>query len=324
MIKAYDDNSGANAIDSIFLIPTSLSFANTWYTVDWGSQTGIKVAVAKFSESATDMVTNYEISINNSLNGYTPRNNKLKCYPYNYIYVTNNAGGSATYNYEDFTGTPTFNVSGMISTGCSIIMYPLNYKKYSNDNWKTSQISFGLNGAKYPTCSWQSDVFTNWLTQNSVNIAIDSISAATQTAGSIVTGNVPGAVGGLSQITSLIGNVYQHSLIPPQSKGNTSGGDIMSALKTHGFYAYKMSIKQEYARVIDNYFTMFGYKVNTVKIPQYTSRKYWNYIKTIDCNVDGDIPQADLQQIRSCLNNGITFWHNPANMYNYNLNNTIV
>ena len=69
---------------------------------------------------------------------------------------------------------------------------------------------------------------------------------------------------------------------------------------------------------------MFGYKVNVLKTPQFTSRRYWNFIKTIDCNVDGDIPQEDLNVIRNCFNTGITFWHDPSNMYNYNLDNTIV
>lgn len=46
-----------------------------------------------------------------------------------------------------------------------------------------------------------------------------------------------------------------------------------------------MSIKQEYARVIDNFFNMYGYKVNDVKIPNITGRLNWNYVKTVDINL---------------------------------------
>ena len=49
-----------------------------------------------------------------------------------------------------------------------------------------------------------------------------------------------------------------------------------------------------------------------------------NFIKTIDCNADGDIPQEDLDTIRKACNTGITFWHTPANIYNYSLSNSIV
>ena len=85
-----------------------------------------------------------------------------------------------------------------------------------------------------------------------------------------------------------------------------------------------MSIKNEYARIIDRYFSLFGYKVNDVKLPNITGRTNWNYVKTIDCNFSGNIPQPDLEVIKSMFNNGVTLWHNPATMYNYNNTNNIV
>ena len=85
-----------------------------------------------------------------------------------------------------------------------------------------------------------------------------------------------------------------------------------------------MSIKSEYARQIDNYFTMFGYQINLVKLPNITGRTNWNYVKTINCNFDGDIPQRDLLIIRGMFNSGITLWHNPSVMYDYTQSNSIV
>ena len=68
----------------------------------------------------------------------------------------------------------------------------------------------------------------------------------------------------------------------------------------------------------------FGYKIARVKIPNVTGRQNWNYVKTIDCNFSGNIPQTDLDIIKNMFNNGVTFWHNPATMYNYNNTNNIV
>ena len=96
------------------------------------------------------------------------------------------------------------------------------------------------------------------------------------------------------QIANLLGSIYQHSLQPNSAKGNVNGGDINVCNNKNGFFFYKMSIKSEYARIIDDYFTMFGYKTNRVKIPNITGRRYWNYVKTVDCNCDGDIPETDL------------------------------
>jgi hypothetical protein len=85
-----------------------------------------------------------------------------------------------------------------------------------------------------------------------------------------------------------------------------------------------MSIKQEYAKIIDKYFDMFGYKVNMVKTPNKAHRSRWWYTKTIDVNIDGAIPNDDMQMIKNAYNNGITYWRNPSNFMNYSVSNGIV
>ena len=61
-----------------------------------------------------------------------------------------------------------------------------------------------------------------------------------------------------------MGQVYQHSMTPNTARGNTNGGDINVSSNANTFYFSKMSIKKEYARVIDDYFTRFRicYKTN--------------------------------------------------------------
>ena len=85
-----------------------------------------------------------------------------------------------------------------------------------------------------------------------------------------------------------------------------------------------MSIKNEYARIIDGYFDMFGYKTNVVKVPNTNHRARWWYTKTIDVNIDGNIPNDDMQKIKNAYNNGITFWRNASEIQNYSLSNPIV
>ena len=91
-----------------------------------------------------------------------------------------------------------------------------------------------------------------------------------------------------------------------------------------GFVYYQMSIKAEYAKIIDDYFSMFGYKVNSLKLPNIYGRKNWNFVKTIDCNFDGNFPQSDLNEIKNMFNSGITLWHSPDTMYDYSQNNSII
>ena len=60
------------------------------------------------------------------------------------------------------------------------------------------------------------------------------------------------------------------------------------------------------------------------KIFNDTIDSVWNYVKTINCNFEGDIPQTDLRIIKTMFDNGVTLWHNPATIYNYNASNNII
>lgn len=126
---------------------------------------------------------------------------------------------------------------------------------------------------------------------------------------------------GFMSVAATVGQVYQMSFMPNSAKGNTNGGDINASNKMNTFYFYKMSIKSEYAKIVDGYFNMYGYKVNSVKVPEKNHRENYWFTKTIDANIDGNIPPADLQKIKDCYNRGITFWKNPANIGNYNIAN---
>lgn len=270
-----------------------------------------------------------------SLDGYTPKNNKLLCYPYNYLNVSNFNGADGEYRYEYFNGnTCNFEGNGCISSGCSIILTPTNYQTQANSGGLSSKYKgiFNIPCGKYPVCSYSSDYYTNWLSQNGLNISTKYMQAGVNLlggiAGSLLSGNPTGITSGIansfSQVTDTIAAQDVQQMKPNTIEGNTNSGDVNFAEHYIGYGFYPMSIKAEFARIIDNYFSMYGYKVHTTKIPNISSRRYWNYIKTIKCNVDGDIPQEDLQIIRNNFDKGITFWHNPANIYNYSLNNTIV
>ena len=328
MIKAYDDLAKADAIYTIFLIPRALVNGITWYTFNLGNQENIVASFPPNSTFSNVLVSGVEIESPTKLNGYTPKNNKLFCYPFNYLYITNNNGADVIYNYEDFVNnTPKFTVDGVLTTGCSIKLHPNNYKKISTFvNHPKMESCFGIVGGKYPTCSWDSDPYTNWLTQNAINIPIQITAGLSTATFSAISGNVGGTIGGALSIGSSISSIYEHSLVPLQAKGNISAGDVTQGMRMNTFSYYKMSIKEEYARCIDDYFTRFGYKVNRNKIPNITGRRYWNYIQI--ANEDnlgfGEIPSNYLDEINKIARRGVTIWHSHDNIGNYSLNNTIL
>jgi hypothetical protein len=105
---------------------------------------------------------------------------------------------------------------------------------------------------------------------------------------------------------------------------NVASGDITFSQKESGFTWRKMSIRAEYARMIDDYFTMFGYKTNRLKVPNINGRANWNYVKTKGCNIIGDIPQDDMQEIKTMFNRGVTIWHHANTFLDYSQSNAIV
>ena len=244
--------------------------------------------------------------------------------------MDNNGGGSAVYKYELFNDANDstlcdFVINFALTPGCSIRLLPVYYNGLlGNPNCD------GLNAAKFPICNWTTDVYTNWLTQNAVNIPLQIASSAVTIVGGVglmATGAGAAAgggavVSGALGIASTIGEIYSHSLQPPQSEGNVNSGDVTFSQGDLTFTAYQMSIKKEYAAIIDDFFTMFGYKVNRVKKPNTKHRQRFWYTKTIDVNIDGaSVPQKDLQVIKNCYNNGITFWRDALDINNYSEDN---
>lgn len=269
---------------------------------------------------------------------YKPKNNKVLCYPYRYITVSNNAGQTNQYRYEYFGENNArnnyycgFGIDGAISIGCSIKLYPLHYNNpevISEGTYGHNYLE-GLDCYKLPTCSWITDPFLNWVSQNAVNLVGGTAAqVASIGIGTALSAVNPVAGFGLISMGSMgiaetLKSGYEKSLEPMTAHGGQNQGDLNFATR-RGFSPYCMSIRDEYAKIIDDYFTMFGYKVNSLKNVELHSRKNWNYIKTIDCNFVGDIPQQDLQKIRNIFNSGVTFWHNANTFLDYSQPNYIV
>ena len=334
-----DGQGIAEAVYSVFIIPKSIYPQSTitytsvtedatfeWKDFTFDVQYTFSYKLMPNSSVETTMVQNKTISINTSLGSYTPKNNKMFTGEFNYLYVTNNAGNDAKYNYEDFyNNTPTFNIIGAITPGCSIRLIPQNYKNYNEGEQYDEFNSYGLSGAKYPICSWSSDSYTNWLTQQSVNITQEKMFNVGSAMLGIATGQP--LMTGLALVNTIketMGLRYQREFTPNQIKGCVNSGDVIFSSSNQDFQVYKMSVKPEYAKIIDDYFSMFGYKVNEVKIPNIEGRTYWNYVKTLNCNFEGDIPQIYLNKIKEIFNNGITLWHDPTKFLDYSQSNTIV
>ena len=314
-IKTLYENQGkADAINSIFLVPYS-SIDDS--SISWQGNYGFLAAL--FADKSLGIFT---ANRPNNINGYRPRNGKLFTYPYCCLYLSNNCGSDVEMRWEDFSGgSASFESFCVINAGCGIKVVPKNYKGLA------SYYNEGIMGCKLPVCGWNSDTYTNWLTQNGVNIAWQDTQAAASLAALGFT-SMPalavGAIGALKMVGDNLNERQRMKAVPDQARGNLNGSDINFAHDKAGFTIYPVSIKAEFAQIVDDFFSMFGYKTNRVKIPNIKGRENWNYLKTVSSYVGGDIPQDSINEYKGLLDRGITFWHNPSTFMDYSQSNNIV
>ena len=310
-VKYYDGNGAKDAIVAIFVAPKEC-----FPSVMEPNGQGYKVNLKPSMVFATDETINRP---SNTLGSYTPRNRKLLTFPYRFMQASNNAGQTVTYKWEDFSdANATFQLRFALSSGGSGRVYPKNYKGMERN------FDEGINLGKLPVGSWQNDLFTNWMTQNAVNIPLNIVGGVADTLIGVGSKNPSAIVGGVKEIGGTVSQIYEHSLQPPQVSGNVCNGDVNFAYSMTGIFFKQMCIKPEYARIADDFMDMYGYATHRVKTPNTAHRQNWWYTKTIDCNITGNVPNDYMNQIKSAYNNGLTFWRNPSNFLNYSVSNGIV
>ncbi|MDD4438796.1 MAG: hypothetical protein PHS04_12285 [Tissierellia bacterium] len=314
-LEDYDQAGKPDAIQVIFTVP-ELAISNT-VNDDW------YLGMALYNEPPTENIGKRSPVIGRPthLDSYTPKNNKLFTYPYCALSISNSTGQSAVYRYENFK-----NSSIQFETLCSpapnltILVCPVNYL---NNNPEKINYEYGLSMQGFPLATWSSDAYTAWFAQNMGNIGVTAAGSFGSIAVGAATLNPIAVGGGILAVVGQLARLNQAKFQPDQSRGQLSSGSVRLADGSLDFYIAKLTIKKEYAQIIDEFFSMYGYKINRVKIPETRSRQNWNYVQTIDVNITGGIPDEDMTRLKQCYNEGITLWHNPANFCNYAAGNSI-
>ena len=83
------------------------------------------------------------------------------------------------------------------------------------------------------------------------------------------------------------------------------------------FYFYAAHVRNDEAKRIDEFFSIYGYATNKVKTPNLTGRQYWNFVQTENAVIDGNMPSSSKEAIGRIFDGGITFWHNGDQIGNY-------
>lgn len=299
-----------------------------------------------FKETPT---TKTLLARSNSLDGYIPRNKKLLTYPYIYLGFNPQNGTKKVFRYEDFVNaTPSFKIISEINPNPTVQFIPQNYRGANGDSLSDN---VSLNG--YPTISFKTDTFNTWLAQNSeivslqmqqenYNYQIDAIKGGMGMLGDIgkmLSGDTGSMTSGFTgyidkgidlmkldknhefYVKNMMAQIEKQSMLPDNASLSSSNSTLLGYELFDKNIFTRYTIKRQFAERLDKYFDMYGYLINTLKVPTITGRPNWNYVKTQGANILGNIPQYDLQTIKEMFDSGITFWHNPETFLDYSQNN---
>lgn len=329
------EEEGGDCVVFIAVIPKFCVSANTIGATDSDRANG-EGWLYYSGEPATKEIQFYFGALSNALfNGYKPKNNKLLTNPFVNLVVTNHNGEEAVYNIEDFdygngwgtTNTKNifFKMYGDVSASPSITLVPLQYKGLAEN------YDCGISISGFPQCAFNTDTFKLWLAKNQYGIAMDTVGNIGQIVAGVATAvgtggagtalGVGQAVSGVQGIMGTMNSVYQASKEPNKSHAGSAKNNLLTAIGKNKFEFYWRRIKKEYAKTVDDFFTMYGYQTNLVKEPNLSSRPYFNYVQTIDVNIVGGIPSDDMERLKAVFNSGVTLWRSHATVGDYSVDN---
>lgn len=162
--------------------------------------------------------------------------------------------------------------------------------------------------------------------QNGSN-TLKSIGTVGKSVGALLTGDMASLRDTLSLADTIgdqLASYKGHQAMPNTVACKAENGGVVHATEMDCYKVYYMRIKPQYAEIIDNYFTCFGYATQKVKRPNTTGRTNWNYVQTKGCTISGNIPSEAEKKICDIYDRGVTIWHNPSTFLNYSADNSIV
>ena len=258
------------------------------------------------------------------IGNYTPKNKKLFNYPYCMMAVFNSEGSEQEFRYEFFADHYAhFYLFGIAADAPEMAIIPSRYKN-SGITYIEDQMMLMK---QWPQASLAVDQYKAWVAQMTSGGGWVSIAGkiAKDVAHGIVKGGaVGGLVGGLgglaSEAAGLLEDKIKYDAMPDAVQG-TANSSILMGINQKKFVIYHRRITEQYARVIDDYFTAFGYRVNIVKTPNLANRPEFTFVQTYKSSVAGSLPASAARKIETILDNGCRFWRTLSHIGDLTVNN---
>lgn len=279
----------------------------------------------------------------NSIDGYTPKNNKVYAYPYCFVRISNDVGEFIDLKLENWSPLSTgygYSIEGTIQQPVTVKFTPLGY-----DGTGTSNINpcKKLSITNYPLGNWNNDTLQIYnalnppelrgikAVANAVGAGVGGVTKTNPTEGttSFSAGGMAAGVAG-SLVTTAVNdqiNKMQAEIAPDTTGGATASSNVEYSNNEKFFTAWLMSIPRSNVEILDKFFTRYGYSFGgKIAKPDPDVREYFSYIKTLDdtffaSNAQNTVNVNEINTINKIFKTGITFWKTTtttsANIFNF-------
>lgn len=290
-----------------------------------------------------NFTTRTSLSIGKYRNVENYKESKLKMFPYTIIELTDMKGNNVEYKPEYINGSDCqVGQRGSLGTQNKVGYYLRNYLQTVVDSENHSLVDENPNNIPIVT-----EATADYIQGNANSIATKlalADSNAIVNGGSAVVNSLPmlfspmtapqgvaNMATGVAQsintrhneIKTLEAKQADINNIPPNAK-NMSGNVVYEWGSGYQFPQLQIkTVTDEYAKKLTDYFHMFGYQINELRIPSQHNRQHFNYIKCLNLNVRSGLNRDILNRYKAIFENGVTLWHTD-DIGNYNLENGVI
>lgn len=246
---------------------------------------------------------------------------KLLFYPYLYYLMTDHQSTPTLIKNELLPATVVMKAVQGLSAQPKVKYYIDNYNGVDSEGKYTNVMNTSVNDL-----GLSSDAYINYM-QNNKASAISGIGLAL--AGGAISLGVGAATGGvglamgagvaLSSFSTVAGELAKRKDLVnmpdnARSYGNNIAFDMID--NNRSLYMFRFEISDTYKRIIGDYFALYGYKSNVLKVPSLRTRLRYNFIKTLQCNLasvnNSGVPSPHMEKLQDIYNKGVTIWHHRS------------
>lgn len=267
-----------------------------------------------------EIENNYTFNINKDIPRQMSNETKLRQYPYEFLAITNYRGDNLRIKPEDI-GDFKYDIKYKKSIGfdSKTKVYVDNYLGDSGGK------EFNIIDNSINELPLMTDAFKEYINNSKATATTGvAVNASMGVAGAAAGAALLGAAGpagalaflslglGMTGLTGVKSELMKQSDLKETPLSERKSGNNLLFDMIDNNLSYRLirkRIKPQYYSRLYDYFYRYGYKANRFGVPNLRSRYYFNYIKTINIDIVGNINSDVKEKLKQIYNNGTTIWH---------------